>query len=61
MQAVQGYTVSVGTKKVVAPRCPISTDHVDFATWPADGTREIGQQIEDARIIVMNIAGAMVT
>jgi len=62
VEAVHGDTsVSMtGAQEFVSLRCAIAADHIDFAVRPANRSKQIVQQVEDARVVVMNLAGAPV-
>ena len=48
------------TEKLIAPRCPIPADDLNFTLRAAHGCRQIRQEIEERRIEAMNFAGSMV-
>ena len=47
-------------QKLIAPRRPVTTDDVDFSVRVTAGSRQEGQKVKYARIIVVNFARAMV-
>jgi hypothetical protein len=50
-----------GAQELVGLRCAIAANHVDLAVGPVNRCKQIVQQVEDARVVVMNLAGAPVT
>jgi hypothetical protein len=60
MQAVLCNSVAVGTKPLIAPGRPVTADYVDFGVGTTQSGRQIVEQIEDARIVLMNIASAVI-
>lgn len=60
VQAVLRNSARAAAEKVVAPRRPISADHIDFGILAAHAGGEVVQQIKQPRIELMHCAGAMV-
>ena len=50
-----------GTQKFVAPRRTVSTDHVNFSVGVVQRCGQVMEQVEQARIEMMNVARTMVT
>ena len=51
---------AAGAQELIAPGRAISTDHVDLAAGVVQVNGEIGEQIEETRIEVMDVSGAVV-
>jgi hypothetical protein len=60
MQAVLGYAVTGRAEEFVTPWRAIASDHVDFRGRLAQNTSEVVQQVENLRIVLVNIPGAVV-
>ena len=60
VQAVLGNARGVRAKILVAPRCPIAADDLNLRAGTANRCFQIGKQIKQARIVVMNVARAMI-
>jgi hypothetical protein len=46
--------------KFIAPGRAIAADDIDFRVWKANGSGKIGTQVEDTRIVMLHLAGAMI-
>ena len=60
VQAVPGDARGVGAKKFVGIGRAVSADDVKLGIGRGQGAENIGQQIEDARVVTMHFAGARV-
>jgi hypothetical protein len=60
VQAVLSDSARAAAEKVVAPWGPISANHIDFGVLTAETGCEVMQQIKQARIEMMDSAGAMI-
>jgi len=60
VEAVSRYAGGASAEKFVAPRGAIAADDVDFGIGSADGSGEIGENVEDVRIVVLDFAGAVI-
>ena len=60
VEAVKGDAVSVCAEVFIAPGGAIAADYIDLEIRIAEGGSQIVEQIEDARIIGVNIAGAVI-
>ena len=61
VQAVEGNAVAMCPQIFIAPRRPVATDNVDLGIGPAQADNQIVQKIEHARVVVMDVAGAMIS
>src|SRR5690242_10174679 len=61
MQAMPCYAVAVRSEVFIAPRRAIPAHDVDFRIRTSQCRIQIVQQIEDARIVFVNIARPMIT
>ena len=50
----------MGTEEFIAPRGAKATDDLNFGVWMTHGTCEIGKNVEDAGIVMLHLAGAVV-
>ncbi len=60
VEAVFGHAVPVAAQVFIAPGRAVAAYDIDFGIGMSQGHGQIMQKIEDARIIVVNIAGAVV-
>jgi len=60
VQTVLGHPMTVGPKIFITPRCAVTAHNIDFGIGAPEGNGQIVQKIEDAGIVVANIAGAMI-
>jgi len=60
MHAVAGYAGGAGAKEFIAPWGTVATDDVDLGVGAAEGSGEIGENVEDVGIIVFHIACAVI-
>jgi hypothetical protein len=61
MTAVRGHAQRMAAQKLVAPGRAISANHVDFSAGPADALLKSAEQIEEARIVIVDRTGPMIT
>jgi hypothetical protein len=61
VQAVEGNAVAMCPQIFIAPRRPVATDNVDLGIGPTQADNQIVQKIEHARVVVMDVAGAMIS
>ena len=60
VEAVLGHAVSVGAEVFIAPGRAVAAYDIDLGVGTPQRHGQIMQKIEDARIVVVNIAGAVV-
>lgn len=60
VEAVKRHVVPVRVQHFIGPRRAITADHIDLTIWPAERSEQIMQEIEDPRVIGVNLAGAAV-
>jgi len=60
MQAVAGYAGRAGAKEFIAPRGAVAADDVNFGVGAAEGSGEIGENVEDAGVVMLDVAGSVV-
>lgn len=60
VQAVSRYAGGAGAKEFIAPRGTVATNDIDFGVGAAERSGEISENVEDVRIVVFNVAGAVV-
>ena len=53
--------MAMGPQIFIAPGRPVATDNVDLGIGPAQADNQIVQKIEHARVVVMDVAGAMIS
>lgn len=61
MQAVLGDPGSGTAEKFIGQGSAVSADNLKFRAWPAHGRRQVGKQIEQPRIEVMNLPRQVVS
>ena len=61
VQAVLGHGRRAASQKFVAPRRSIAADNVNFFVWPARGSNQVVEQIEDPRIVGMDFSRPVVS
>jgi hypothetical protein len=57
---VHGYSVTVGAQEFVAPRRTVTTNDVNFGVGPFQCDVQVVKQIEYSRIVLVNVAGAVI-
>jgi len=60
VQAVSSYTRRAGTEELIAPRGAIATDDVDLGVGAAEGSGKIRKNVEDMRIVVLDVTSAVI-
>ena len=60
VQTVLGNSGGTRAEKCIAPGGAVTADDVDFGVGMADGGSEVRQDVEEARIVVLDFAGAVV-
>jgi len=60
VQAVLRYAGGAGAEEFIAPRGTVATDDIDFGVRAAERSGEIRKNVEDLRIVVFNLARAVV-
>jgi len=61
VEATLGNSSAMGAKKLVAQRCAITANDIDFRAGTAHGHRELLQDVIELGIEMMNFAGAMIS
>jgi hypothetical protein len=61
VQAILGNPFAMGAKKLVAPRCAVSANDIDFSAGTAHGYRQLLQDVIELGIEMMNLSGAMIS
>ena len=60
VQTVLRDAMTVRTEPLVAPRSSVATHNVDFCVRTTERRRQVVEQIEDARIVLMHVAGPVI-
>jgi hypothetical protein len=60
MQAVFCDARGARAEEFIAPGGTVAADDIDFPARMTDGGREIGKNVEDAMIVVLDVTGAMI-
>jgi hypothetical protein len=60
VQAISSYTRGAGAEEFIAPRGAIATDDVDLGVGAAEGSGQIRKNVEDMRIVVLDLTSAVV-
>jgi hypothetical protein len=60
VQAAPSDTRRAGAKKLVAPGSSVAADNLNLGRGMAEGRRQIGQDVENARIVVLYLSRAMI-
>ena len=60
MQAVAGYAGRAGAKEFIAPRGAVAADDVNFGVGAAEGSGKIRKNVEDMRIVVLDVTSAVI-
>ena len=60
VQTVLRDAMTVRTEPLVAPRSSVATHHVDFGVRTTERCRQVVEQIEDTRIVLMHVAGSVI-
>ena len=60
VQAVSRDTGRSGAKKRIAPRGAVAANDINLGIRVTNGSRQVCEDVEDMRIIVLHVAGAMV-
>src|SRR5689334_7687971 len=50
----------MGPQKLIAPRRAISADDLNFSAGTSHRRDQVGEEIEDPRVVMIDLAGAMV-
>lgn len=58
--AVLRYPRRAGAQEFITPRSTVSTDNVDLRVGMTNGGGQIGEKVENVRIVVLYVAGAMI-
>jgi hypothetical protein len=61
MQAVKSHTIPVGSEVLIAPRRPVAANNLNFGVLTSKGNSDFAKQIKNPRIVVVNLAGTVVT
>jgi len=60
VQAAPGDTRRAGAKEFVAPGSSVAADNLNLCRGMTEGRRQIGQNVENARIVVLYLSRAMI-
>jgi hypothetical protein len=61
MKAVNRHAVSMSSEEFIAPWRAVTTDNVNFKIGISQRGHQVVQEVEYSRIVLVNLAGAMVT
>ena len=61
VEATLGNPFAMGAKKLIAPRCAVCANDVDFSARTARGHREFLQDVIELGVEMMNLSGAMIS
>jgi hypothetical protein len=61
VEATLGHPFATGAKKLIAPRCAVPTNDIDFSAGTAQGHREFLQNVKELGIEMVNLSGAMIS
>lgn len=50
----------MGAQEVITPFRAVTANDIDFGIGTADGSSEIGKNVEDSRIVVLDVASAVI-
>lgn len=60
VQAAPGDTRRAGAKELVAPGSPVTADNLNFRSGMTDGRRQVRQDVECARVVVLYFSCAVI-
>src|SRR5271163_3204195 len=60
VKAVNGYAVPVSSEEFVAPGRAVAADNVNLKIGISERGHQVVQKVEHARIVLVNLSGAMV-